>query len=101
MNLPVYHLYGLAALLFAFGIIGFLIRRNAIIVFMSVELMLNAVNLCFLGAARIHGGPTGPIVVFFVITIAAIEAAVGLALIIALFRLRRSIDLGQATKLRG
>lgn len=101
MNIPVNHLYMLAGLLFAIGTMGFLIRRNAIIVFMSIELMLNAVNLVFLGAARVHGGPTGPIAVFFVITVAAIEAAVGLALIVALYRLRRSTDLEDANQLKG
>lgn len=101
MNIPVNHLYALAGLLFAIGTIGFLVRRNAIIVFMSIELMLNAVNLAFLGAARVHGGPSGPVAVFFVITIAAIEAAVGLALIVALYRLRRSTDLEEASRMKG
>lgn len=101
MSLPTHHVYILAGLLFSFGVIGFLIRRNAIVVFMSIELMLNAVNLTFLAATRTHGGVTGPIAVFFVITIAAIEAAVGLALIIALFRLKRSVDLEKVDRLQG
>lgn len=101
MSLPTHHVYILAGLLFSFGVIGFLIRRNAIVVFMSIELMLNAVNLTFLAAARTHGGVTGPIAVFFIITIAAIEAAVGLALIIALFRLKRSVDLEKMDRLQG
>lgn len=99
--IPVSHVFALSGLLFTIGVGGFLIRRNAIIVFMSIELMLNAVNLAFLAGARIHGGLTGPVVVFFVIAIAAIEAAVGLALIIALFRLRRSVDLEEASGLQG
>lgn len=101
MSVPAFHLFALAFLLFALGVLGFLVRRNAIVVFMSVELMLNAVNLVFLAAARLHGGATGPITVFFVITVAAIEAAVGLALIIALFRVRRSVDLEEASRLKG
>ena len=101
MNLPVSVVFALAGMLFALGVAGFLVRRNAIVVFMSIELMLNAVNLAFLAGARMHGGTTGPIVVFFVIAVAAIEAAVGLALIIALFRIRRSVDLEEASRLQG
>lgn len=101
MNVPIGHLYILAGLLFAIGIVGFLVRRNAIVVFMSIELMLNAVNLVFLGAALTHGGPTGAIAVLFVIVIAAIEAAIGLALIVAFYRLHRSVDLEDANRLKG
>ena len=88
-----------AALLFAVGVAGVLLRRNAIIVFMCVELMLNAVNLSFVAFSRLHG-IDGQIVVFFVISVAAAEAAVGLALILAIFRHYESVDLELFRRLR-
>ena len=89
----------LSAVLFAIGIGGVLLRRNAIIVFMCVELMLNAVNLSFVAFSRLHG-IDGQIVVFFVISVAAAEAAVGLALILAIFRHYESVDLELFRRLR-
>jgi NADH-quinone oxidoreductase subunit K len=91
---------GLSAILFAIGVAGVLIRRNAIVVFMCVELMLNAVNLSFVALAQAHG-LGGQVIVFFVMTVAAAEAAVGLAIIIAMFRHHRSVDLGNVNLLRG
>ena len=82
---------GLSVLLFALGAIGVLVRRNAIIIFMSVELMLNAANLAFVAAANSLGAMNGQSIVFFVMTVAAAEAAVGLAVILALFRNRQTV----------
>ena len=81
----------LSAALFALGIVGFLIKRNLITVFMSIELMLNAVNLSFVTFAHQWGGVKGQIFVFFVMMVAAAEAAVGLAIIIAVFRARATL----------
>jgi NADH:ubiquinone oxidoreductase subunit 6 (subunit J) len=89
-----------SAVLFTIGVVGVLIRRNAIIIFMCVELMLNAVNLSFVAFSRVYGA-SGQVFVFFVMTVAAAEAAVGLAIIIALFRHRRSVDLQNMNLLRG
>ena len=82
----------LSAILFAIGTIGVLTRRNAIVIFMCVELMLNAVNLTFIALSKFHGNLDGQIFVFFVMTVAAAEAAVGLALMIAFYKNRESID---------
>ena len=89
-----------SAVLFAIGVVGVLTRRNAIIVFMCVELMLNAVNLTFVAFAQVYG-PSGQIFVFFVMTVAAAEAAVGLAIIIALFRHRHTVNLSNINLLKG
>ena len=89
-----------SAVLFTIGVVGVLTRRNAIIIFMCVELMLNAVNLTFIAFARVYGSE-GQVVVFFVMTVAAAEAAVGLAIIIALFRHRRTVNLQNINLLRG
>lgn len=90
----------LSAALFTIGVIGVLTRRNAIIVFMCVELMLNAVNLTFVALSRVYGA-TGQVFVIFVMTVAAAEAAVGLAIIISIFRHRRSVNLQDINLLRG
>ncbi|HEX9165167.1 MAG TPA: NADH-quinone oxidoreductase subunit NuoK [Gemmatimonadales bacterium] len=90
----------LSAILFAIGVAGVVIRRNAIVLFMCVELMLNAVNLSFVALAQYHG-LSGQVMVFFVMTVAAAEAAVGLAIILAVFRQRQSVDLNQINLLRG
>ena len=82
----------LSAILFAIGTVGVLIRRNAIVIFMCVELMLNAVNLTFIAFSRYLGNIDGQIFVFFVMTVAAAEAAVGLALMIAFYKNKESID---------
>lgn len=86
------HYLFMGALLFAIGAIGVLTRRNAIVIFMSIELMLNAVNLTFVALSRYLGNIDGQIFVFFVMTVAACEAAVGLALMIAFYHNRGSID---------
>jgi NADH-quinone oxidoreductase subunit K len=94
--------FALAAVLFGLGILGFLTRRNAIVVLMSVELMLNAANLTFLAAGRAHGlANEAASYAIFVILIAAAEAAVGLAIVLALFRRKQSTDLSAAGDLRG
>jgi NADH-quinone oxidoreductase subunit K len=89
-----------SAVLFTIGVVGVLTRRNAIIIFMCVELMLNAVNLTFIAFAQVYGS-AGQVFVFFVMTVAAAEAAVGLAIIIAMFRHRHSVDLQNMNLLRG
>jgi NADH-quinone oxidoreductase subunit K len=91
---------GLSAILFSIGVAGVLLRRNAIVIFMCVELMLNAVNLTFIALAQLHG-ISGHLVVFFVLTVAAAEAAVGLAIIIAVYRHNQSIDLQNINLLHG
>lgn len=82
----------LSAVLFTTGVIGFLFRRNAIVMLMSVELMLNAVNLTLVAFSQSLGDPQGQILVFFVMAVAAAEAAIGLALVIAIFRNKTTID---------
>jgi NADH-quinone oxidoreductase subunit K len=89
-----------SALLFSIGVLGVLTRRNALILFMCVELMLNAVNLSFIALSRLHG-VSGQIFVLFVMTVAAAEAAVGLAIVISVFRHYRTVDLGRIRLLRG
>ena len=89
-----------SAVLFVIGLFGVLIRRNAIIVFMCVELMLNAVNLTFVAFAQVYG-VAGQIFVFFVMTVAAAEAAVGLAIIIAIYRHRQTVDLQNINIMKG
>jgi NADH-quinone oxidoreductase subunit K len=99
--LPVSYYLGLSALLFTLGVLGVLIRRNALVIFMSVELMLNASNLAFVALARMYEMLNGQIFVFFVMAVAAAEVAVGLALIVAIFKTKRSIDVDQMSSLRG
>ena len=89
----------LAAILFAIGVLGVVVRRNAIILFLCIELMLNAVNLAFVAFSR-SAGIDGQIYVFFVMTVAAAEAAVGLALVIAVFRHVESVDMKDFNLLR-
>ena len=89
-----------SAVLFTIGVVGVLTRRNAIIIFMCVELMLNAVNLSFVAFSRAYG-LTGQVFVVFVMTVAAAEAAVGLAIIIAIFRHRQTVNLQNINLLKG
>jgi NADH-quinone oxidoreductase subunit K len=89
-----------SAILFAIGVVGVLTRRNAIVIFMCVELMLNAVNLSFVALSRLYGA-AGQVFVIFVMTVAAAEAAVGLAIIIAIFRHHESVDLRNINLLKG
>jgi len=99
--LPVGYYVGLSAILFTIGAMGVLIRRNSIVIFMSVELMLNAANLAFVAFARAYGAMSGQIFVFFVMTVAAAEVAVGLALIVAIFNTKQSIDVDQMNSMKG
>lgn len=91
----------LSAVLFILGAMGVLLRRNAILVFMSVELMLNAANLALVAFARQWGNVDGHLFVFFVITVAAAEVAVGLALLVAIFRTKQSINIDELHQLEG
>ncbi|AXV09213.1 NADH-ubiquinone oxidoreductase chain K [Euzebya pacifica] len=90
----------LAAALFSIGIVGVLVRRNLIVMFMCIELMLNSVNLTLVAFSRINGNLDGQVLSFFVMVVAAAEVTVGLALIVNLFRLRASIDADDADRLR-
>jgi NADH-quinone oxidoreductase subunit K len=90
---PISYYLFLAAALFCLGMFGVLVRRNALVVFMCVELMLNAANLTFLAFSRMRGDSIGHVSAFFVIAVAAAEAAVGLAIVIAVFRSRGSINI--------
>lgn len=90
----------LSALLFGIGATGVLVRRNAIVVFMSVELMLNASNLAFVAFARMHGNLDGQVVAFFVMVVAAAEVVVGLAIIVQIFRSRRSASIDEPNLLK-
>ena len=89
-----------SAILFSIGVLGVLTRRNALILFMCVELMLNAVNLSFIALSRLHG-VSGQVFVLLVMSVAAAEAAVGLAIVISVFRHYRTVDLGRIRLLRG
>jgi NADH-quinone oxidoreductase subunit K len=91
----------LSAVIFTIGVIGVLVRRNALIIFMSIELMLNAANLAFVAFARHMNSLDGQIFVFFVMTVAAAEVAVGLAIIVNLFRLRESVFTDEINLLKG
>ena len=91
----------LSAILFTIGALGVLIRRNALIIFMSIELMLNSANLAFVAFARHYNNLDGQIFVFFVITVAAAEVAVGLALVVTIFRTKKSINIDEMNLLKG
>jgi NADH-quinone oxidoreductase subunit K len=99
--LPIQYYIGLSIILFTLGALGVLVRRNAIILFMSVELMLNAANLAFVAFARMHEALNGQIFVFFVIAVAAAEVGVGLALVVSIFRTKQSINIDDINSLRG
>jgi len=90
----------LSAILFTIGVAGVLVRRNLIVMLMSIELMLNAVNLAFVAFARARGSVDGQAIVFFVMTVAAAEAAVGLAIMIAVFRNRETINADELNLMR-
>jgi NADH-quinone oxidoreductase subunit K len=91
----------LSTILFAIGALGVLLRRNAIIIFMSIEMMLNAANLLFVAFARYLQDIDGQVLVFFVITVAAAEVAVGLALIVTIFRTKQSINIDEINLMKG
>jgi NADH-quinone oxidoreductase subunit K len=97
---PLSHYIALSAILFVIGAAGFIFRRNIITVFMCIELMLNAVNLAFMAFSRFRGNLDGQLFVFFVIVVAAAEAAVGLALIIALNRSRESLAIDELDSMK-
>ena len=98
---PVSHYLWVSAALFCLGVTGVLVRRNAIVIFMCIELMMNAANLAFVAFARHMRSLDGQVVVFFVMTVAAAEVAVGLAIIISIFRHHESVDIDQVDLLRG
>ena len=99
--IPLTYYLVVSAILFTMGALGVLLRRNALIVFMSIELMLNAANLTFVAFANEYGVFTGQLFVFFVMTVAAAEVAVGLALIVSIFRTKHSIDVDQMSSMKG
>jgi NADH-quinone oxidoreductase subunit K len=100
-TIPLSYYLAISVLLFSMGALGVLIRRNPLIIFMSVELMLNAANLAFVAFARAYDVLTGQIFVFFVMTVSAAEVAVGLALIIIIFRNKHNIDVDLMNSLKG
>jgi len=95
-----YHL-ALSAVLFTLGMVGVLVRRSALVVFMSVELMLNAVNLSLVTFARLRGAVDGQLLVFFVLVVAAVEVVIGLAIIVDVFRTMETVDVDDVDLLRG
>lgn len=101
MNIPLENVIGLATVLFGIGIVGVLYRRDLIMILMAIELMLNAANLVFVAASRHVSAVDGQIMVFFVMTVAACEAAVGLAMVIALYRRFGTVKTGFLRTLRG
>ncbi len=100
MNIPLSYYLGLSAILFTIGVAGVLTRRNAIVVFMCIELMLNAVNLTLVAFSAYLGDVRGQALVFFVMAVAAAEAAVGLAIVIALFRNRQTVSIDDVNILK-
>lgn len=98
---PISYYIALSAILFTLGALGVLLRKNAIVIFMSVELMLNAANLAFVAFARFHQEMSGQVFVFFVMAVAAAEVAVGLSLVVAIYRSRHSINVDDMNSLKG
>ncbi len=101
MIVPIEHVIILSLIIFSIGILGVLIRKNAIIIFMSIELMLNAVNLSLVGFSRYYNSVDGQVFVFLIMTLAAAEVAVGLAIIVSLFRNKQTINIDKINILRG
>ncbi|MCP9764014.1 NADH-quinone oxidoreductase subunit NuoK [Lacihabitans soyangensis] len=101
MQVPLVNFVLLATMLFTIGIVGVLIRKNAIIIFMSIELMLNAVNLLLIAFSSYRSDPNGQIFVFFIMAVAAAEVAVGLAIIVMIFRNIKTIDISLLNRLKG
>jgi NADH-quinone oxidoreductase subunit K len=99
--IPIAYPLSLAAILFVIGIIGFLLRKNAIVIFMCLELMFNAANLAFITFSNYYQLIDGQVFVVFVMSVAAAEVAVGLALMVAIFRTKHSIDIDQMNSLKG
>ena len=101
MRTPIAYFVALSGILFALGTIGVLLRKNALLIFMSVELQLNAVNLSLVAFSRMHNSLDGQVLAFFSMVVAAAEVVVGLAIIVAIFRRRQSTDVDDASILRG
>lgn len=99
-NVPIDYYVLLSAVLFSIGVLGVMIRRNAIIVFMCVELMLNAVNLLLTAFSALHGDPGGQVMVFFIMAVAAAEVAVGLAILVMIYNNIRSVDIRSLKSLK-
>ena len=100
MQITLNHYLAVAAVLFVIGLMGVVMRRNLLIIYMSLEMMLQAANLTFVAFSRFNGKLDGQVFVFFVITVAAAEVAVGLALIVALYRLKRTTQVQDLTTLK-
>jgi NADH-quinone oxidoreductase subunit K len=100
-NISLNHFLALSCLLFCIGILGVLVRKNVIVILMSIELMLNAVNLSFVAFSRYYGDASGQVMVFFVMAIAAAEAAIGLAIAIAVFRKFNGVEIKLFENLKG
>ncbi len=99
-KIPLEYYIILASVLFCIGVIGVLIRKNALIIFMCIELMLNAVNILFIAFSAYRGDASGQVFVFFIMAVAAAEVAVGLAIIVMIYRNTRSVDVGELNKIR-
>jgi NADH-quinone oxidoreductase subunit K len=100
-GIPLHHFLILAGILFSIGVAGVLTRRNAVLIFMSIELILNSVNLVFVSFSKVMGTVTGEVIVFFVMALAAAEAAVGLAIVIAIFRQKKTSNVDAINLLKG
>ena len=101
MSTPIAYFVAVSAMLFAIGTVGVLVRKNALVIFMSVELQLNAVNLALVAFSRMHGNLSGQVVAFFSMVVAAAEVVVGLAIIVTVYRRRHSDSVDDLTVLRG
>jgi NADH-quinone oxidoreductase subunit K len=101
VSTPIAYFVAVSAMLFAIGTVGVLIRKNALVIFMSVELQLNAVNLALVAFSRMHGNLSGQVLAFFSMVVAAAEVVVGLAIIVTVYRRRRSASVDDLTVLRG
>jgi NADH-quinone oxidoreductase subunit K len=99
--MPIGYFFIVGGIIFAIGLAGLLTRRNAVVIFMCVELMLNAVNLTFVAAARMWGGADGHVIAFFVIVVAAAEVVIGLAIIVNIYWRRGTLDVDIASLLKG
>lgn len=100
MRTPISFFLVLSGLLFTIGTVGVLVRRNALVIFMSIELQINAVNLALVAFSRQHGNLTGQVLAFFVMVVAAAEVVVGLAIIVSLYRKRRTVNVDDANLLK-
>jgi NADH-quinone oxidoreductase subunit K len=101
VSTPIAYFVAVSAMLFAIGTVGVLVRKNALVIFMSIELQLNAVNLALVAFSRMHGNLSGQVVAFFSMVVAAAEVVVGLAIIVTVYRRRQSASVDDLTVLRG